>query len=247
VNRVIEEIYGSGVVRDEEGNEYPLHSNVDRQEGEFLYELVRADAGIRRTLEVGFAYGLSSLYICEALADRESRSHTMVDPNQNGAWRGIGMTNLKRAGFDFCTLIEARSEFALPRLAEAEPGQFDLVFIDGFHTFDHTLIDMFYASRMIRVGGYIVVDDCNHTPVAKAVSYFSRYPAYELRNQPWAAGTRKRRLGNLARRVLSPPLAARWLPVALHDRLYLRSIFSGTVALRKVAADTRDWVWYEPF
>ncbi len=53
------------------------------------------------------------------------------------------------------------------------------MFIHGWHTFDHTLIDLFYANLMIKVAGIIVIDDCSKPAVGKAVNYFSKYPAYK--------------------------------------------------------------------
>ena len=73
MNSIIEEIYRSGVLQDELGNEYKLHSNVDRYEGEFIFQLIRSDPDIRKTLEIGCAYGLSSLYICSALPGKGYR------------------------------------------------------------------------------------------------------------------------------------------------------------------------------
>lgn len=47
-------------------------------------------------------------------------------------------------------------------------GQFDFGYIDGFHTFDHTMIDLFYVSGMIRVGAFIAADDVNMPAVNRA-------------------------------------------------------------------------------
>jgi predicted O-methyltransferase YrrM len=101
MNSVIEEIYSEGVVRDEIGNEYKLHSNVDKIEGEFIYQLICSDPGVRKTLEIGCAYGLSSLHICSALYKRDYVKHTIIDPSQHNNWHGVGIFNLNRAGFKF--------------------------------------------------------------------------------------------------------------------------------------------------
>jgi hypothetical protein len=79
------------------------------------------------------------------------------------------------------------------------------------------------------------------------VSYFSRFPAFELIQAPWRSGTVKRRIANLARLIVPPTLAPYAMSVALHDRWYLRSAYSGTAALRKVAADERPWTWFSLF
>jgi predicted O-methyltransferase YrrM len=246
-NMIIEEIYRTGVVSDGLGNEYKMDSNVDRAEGEFIIDLISSDPDIRKTLEIGCAYGLSSLHICSALDEKDSPRHIIVDPYQNKNWHGVGLSNLKRAGFNFFELIEKPSELFLPDLVQNESGTFDMVFIDGWHTFDHTLLDLFYANRLIRVGGYIVIDDCNLSSVAKAVSYILKYPAYRLHNQCTSKQTSRRRLANILKAVIPPALAGHMLPHNLYDRYYSRTIFASMVALKKVANDNRSFNWFESF
>ncbi len=144
---LINKLYETGLVEGQSGQFHKLHSAIDREEGAFVQSIIRDDPTIRNTLEVGCAYGLSSLHICSAIHGRPGASHTIIDPFQNTDWDGAGIRNLKTAGIEFFDLIEVKSEFALPHMLEKAEGQFDLVFIDGWHTFDHTLLDCFYATR----------------------------------------------------------------------------------------------------
>jgi hypothetical protein len=82
------------------------------------------------------------LYICEALSGQGSGRHTILDPGQYSDFHGVGIANLKRAGFDFFELIEK------PALL-AEGRKFQFALIDGWHTFDHTLLDLFYVNRLL--------------------------------------------------------------------------------------------------
>jgi predicted O-methyltransferase YrrM len=246
VNEIAQEIYAAGRVVDADGNEYPLDSHVDANEGRVLFELIRSDPSIVRTVEIGCAYGLSSLHICEALTGRDGASHTIVDPNQFTDWHGIGAYNLDRMGVDFYRVVSEPSELALPELVRTGRAGFDLVFIDGWHTFDHTLIDMFFADQLVRIGGYVVVDDCDRITVGKAVSYFENYPNYEVVREPGLSAS-STRAGRLARALLPMRIARRMLPVASYDRQYLSRLYPSMVALRKIAEDERDWRWYETF
>lgn len=247
MTHILGEIYTAGVVHDRNGVEHRLHSNVNPLEGQFLEDLVAADPAIKRTLEIGCAYGLSSLHLLQALADRADAHHTIVDPFQFDQWHGVGIENIERAGFSNYTLAEERSEVLLPALAAAEPASLDLVFIDGFHTFDHTLVDLFFANRLLRVGGYIVVDDCNFSAVAKAVSYVEQYPAYEIHSQSPSEASLKRRAADIASTALPPRIATKVLPQAFYDRIYIRTRYSTMVALQKIADDDRPWDWFIPF
>jgi predicted O-methyltransferase YrrM len=217
-------------------------------EGDYLYRLISSDSSITTTLEVGCAFGLSSLHICEALRSRPGASHTIIDPRQMDVWHGVGVTHLERAGIDFYSLISEPSELALPNLLRSQPEGFDFVFIDGWHTFDQTMLDIFYANRLVRVGGYIVIDDCNWASVSAAVSYYENYPAYELLRKPaLTARTRRLRVARAARAALPPGVAHMILPGGIYDRIYRRMQYPSIVALKKVAKDTRGWAWFKGF
>ena len=146
---IVAEIYKRGTVKGRTGKIYQLQSAIDAIEGSFISQLIDGDQTIHDTLEIGCAYGLSSLHICLATKGRSNASHTMIDPFQCTQWDGAGVVNLEQAGIDFFHLIEAKSEFALPRLLESN-RQFDFIFVDGMHTFDHAMLDCFYATRLLQ-------------------------------------------------------------------------------------------------
>jgi len=176
---VLDEIYARGQVVTPQGQVLTLHSGISREEGDFICNLIRNDPRITRTLEVGCAYGVSSLNICAALKGREGAKHSIIDPFQSSQWQFVGISNLLRDGVNWFELIEERSEFALPRITAQREGQFNFVFIDGWHTFDHTLIDCFYATRLLGVGGYLVIDDANFPSISKVIRHLETYPCYQ--------------------------------------------------------------------
>jgi predicted O-methyltransferase YrrM len=241
---IAEEIYRSRCVVDPDGVQHRLHSHVDEKEGAFLSSFIENRPEIVRTLEIGCAYGLSSLHITDAIKDRDGALHIIVDPFQSTQWNAIGVNNLRRAGFDFFELHEELSEFALPTILQERKESLDLVFVDGWHTFDHTLLDLYYANRLIRAGGYIVIDDCSLPAVSKAVSYFAKYPCFEIAGGSTPKG--KRLYANRAASILKP-FAEFLLPMKLYDYYYARAKYPSMVAFRKVAQDTRNWDWFASF
>ncbi|MEH2419379.1 MAG: class I SAM-dependent methyltransferase [Nostoc sp.] len=245
INQVIENIYRTGTVVGQNGKVHKLHSAIDREEGEFISNIIHNDPKIIKTLEVGCAYGLSSLNICLAIRERVGASHTIIDPFQNIHWDGVGIRNLDEAGIDFFDLIQVKSEFALPRLLEEKEGEFDFIFIDGWHTFDHTLIDAFYASRLLRVGGYLVVDDISLPSVKRVVNFLKNYPCYEEYDS-LDGEVSKSWKKMIARRLMSPIHQITWFQTLLPS-LY-RRIFDDRitriVALQKTKEDTRSWDWH---
>ena len=240
---LIDEIRRERTVTAEDGKTYPIHKHgIDVTEGSFLTEFIAGRPTVIRTLEVGCAYGLSSLHIASALAGRPGAHHVIVDPDESTAWSGVGVTNLDRAGIDFYELREEPSEIALPQLLK-EGAEFDLAFIDGWHTFDQTLIDMYYANRLVKVGGYIIIDDADWISVSKAISYFAKYPCYRIVAS--AAGPVTRVVNVLWR--LGKPFAELLFPRWLYDYFYGLGKYPSMVALQKVTEDNRDWKWFRSF
>lgn len=246
MNEVIERIQQTGTVKGQSGTVHKVHSAVDRQEGLFLYNLIKSDPSVRRTLEVGCGFGLSSLHICAATDGREDAWHTIIDPFQKTQWDGAGLQNLCEAGFHLYDLIETKSEFALPTLAQTEEDEFDFVFVDGWHTFDHALIDCFYATRLLKVGGYLVIDDVAFTSVGRVVDLLKTWPCYEeysAVSDHVPASWRKR----TARLLMAPVALNTWKRV-LAPRLQ-KQIFekqsTRMVALRKIVPDERSWHWHD--
>lgn len=245
MNEIIEQIYATGRVTGRRGIVHELHSAIDREKGEFLRSIVAGDPEIRKTLEVGCAYGLSSLFICSELAKRDRASHTIIDPFQNTDWDGVGLQNLDEAGVDFYTFVEERSEFALPELLKQNEGKFDMVFVDGFHTFDQTLLDCYYATRLLRIGGVLVIDDVALLPVGRAARYFAAYPCYET------IGVVTENRTKPAKAVISKTMKTvargdRWAKVisASLSKKLLDYPRTEMIALKKVSEDERPWNWY---
>jgi predicted O-methyltransferase YrrM len=245
MNDIIDHIYATKQVVGRSGTVHELHSAIDREKGEFLRSIVANDPGIVKTLEVGCAYGLSSLFICSELAKRAGASHTIIDPFQNTDWDGAGLRNLDEAGFDFYTFIEDRSEFALPEILRKGEGSFDMIFVDGFHTFDQTLLDCYYATRLLRIGGVMVIDDVALLPVGRAARYFAAYPCYETHGVVTENRTKP------AKAVVSKTMKTvargdRWAKVisARLSKKLLDYPRTEMIALKKIAEDTRPWNWY---
>lgn len=247
MNATIDAIYDSRKVTGKSGAEHALTAEIDRDEGAFLHRIIAEDPAVVRTLEVGCAYGLSSLHICQALKGRAGAAHTIIDPFQNTQWDGVGVRHLEAEGFDFYRLVEQKSEFALPELlgrGEGE-GKYDFVFVDGWHTFDHTLLDCFYATRLLRVGGYLVIDDIVIPPVRRAADYVASYPCY--RPHATLAETSGVSLKRRAARTVLGFLPESKRATLLHPE-FARTVFNdehaGMIALKKVAEDARGWNWF---
>jgi len=243
---LLEEMWQTRAVCDETGKTIAADNMLSREEGHLLYDLIKSDTTVSRTLEIGCAFGSSSLSICSALADRPNPSHFIIDPFQSTHWRSIGVLNLKRAGFDRFELIEEGSEYALPRLAKTASGSFDLVFVDGFHTFDHTLIDLFYATKLLRIGGYLIVDDAHWPSVEKAVRYYELCPCFSRVASTKALPKEHNLKLLITGLIFLLPLFGRLRRfLDYHLRQRMNGSLCTMVALKKIAEDHRAENWHQ--
>ena len=146
-----------------------VHSNISLVEGSFLNDLIKKN-NFKKCLEVGMAFGISAFYMLSALDGKGEL--ISLDPFQKTQWKSYGIKLLKSVNLDKNhKLIEKKSYVALPELLEKNEGKFDFIFIDGWHTFDYTLLDFFYSNLLLRKKGIIVIDDALHSGVKKCVKY----------------------------------------------------------------------------
>jgi predicted O-methyltransferase YrrM len=254
MNSVLSEILKAGVTKTSSGNgTVKVHSSIPSSEGQFLQKLVRElDPTI--SLEVGLAYGISALFICDALNVRNGTQHITIDPYQHSApwgdsFDGIGIANLRRAGYDdIVRFIEAPSYRALAEL-ERSGQRVDFAFIDGWHTFDFTLVDFFFVDRMLNVGGVVAFDDAGSAPVRKVCRFVKNNLAYSVVGAEGSNSLRRRllehllrpipsRILRLFRRVLRPDVIEPDGNIGLRGRC---------IAFRKDADDSRWWDHFVDF
>jgi|LauGreDrversion4_2_1035121.scaffolds.fasta_scaffold45853_3 predicted O-methyltransferase YrrM len=155
-----------------------IHSAIKKEEGENITKLMKK-YDLKKCIEVGMAFGISATYI---LTGNKNASLISIDPFQSTQWENYGMKLLKEFKIEKNhKLMEEKSYIALPKiLMEHGEESFDFVFIDGWHTFEMTNIDFFYATHLIKKGGIILVDDALHSSVAQSIRFFdSNYPHFK--------------------------------------------------------------------
>lgn len=178
MNPVLKEIYTTGSVTDAQGNRYKLHSGISKVHAEALYQLVR-DRKPATVVEIGMAYGLSTLAILSALEDAGEGNLISIDPYQRSDWHGVGLANVHRAQLSARhRLIEEPSYLALPELLRRNTSA-DFAYVDGWHTFDYVLVDFFYLDKLLNVGGVIGFNDCGLWAVDRVISFVLTHRHYQ--------------------------------------------------------------------
>lgn len=237
MNPVLAEILRSKRTLSSDGTRsIDVHSNVSLEEGELLTRLI-SERKPKVSLEVGLAFGISALFICEAMKSATPNPrHIVVDPAQHAEehWRGAGLANLERAGYrEFVQFIEKPSQTALPELLSA--GQkIDLAFVDGEHTFDHVLVDFFFIDRLLNVGGVVVFDDTGWPSIRTVARFVASNRNYKVIDH---VGTDDDPRCN---RLRTSPA---WSPET--DRHL--GLQGECIAFEKLADDTRRWDHFVPF
>jgi len=191
LEKFIEELYARGVIHGDDGTEFEiLPTSLAPERGAFLRDVCRAERP-ESTVEIGLGYGLSTLFIVQALLENgvTSRAHTVMDPCQTSIFHDAGRRVIKTAGVEqLVDFHQDHSEYILPGLVR-EGRCFDFAFIDGNHRFDHVFVDLFYINLLLKPSGVLMLDDCLSDSVHFACRFLQTNYEYSVVAQFPAGGS----------------------------------------------------------
>lgn len=249
MNQILEQIVQTGLTTLPSGEAVQVTSHIDPQCGKLLQDIIR-ETRPQSCLEVGLAFGISTLYILDALSGIPGSKLIGMDPAQHdNYWRGAGLHNVERSGHrSLYEFYEQPSEQLLPTLVQ-RGLKIQFAFIDGWHTFDHALVDFFYIDQMLNSGGVIVLDDVAYPAIKRVCDFVVSNRNYTIRNSVAHNVTNKNKLW------LKALLVKAFHPLIRTDKtpskevqekeLQLRDI--RFVALTKSANDSRMWDHFVQF
>ncbi len=215
-----------------------------REEEYALLDRVVRSVRPRETLELGMANGRSTEIICGAVRDLGGVRHTSIDPFQNDPkqWSSAGVDRIRKSGLSaYHELIEENDYTALPSLVAAG-RTFEFILIDGWHSFDHTLLDLFYADLLLVDGGVVVIHDTGWPAVYKACRFLETHKPYELIS-PAPSVILRSTVGRIARRFRQT-LSGRF---AMADARRRRNAWYSLSAYRKLESRQVPDCFYAPF
>lgn len=176
----IRDIYQQGYVIGDDDARHPIAPiSVASWRGEFVRNLCLAERATS-SVEVGMAWGLSTLHIVEALLANGAtgRTHVVIDPMQSTMFHNAARRTLRESGVDeMVEFYEAPSDLVLPRLI-SEGRHFDFAFIDGDHRFEAAFLDVVLVDRLLKPGGVVAIDDTWSHPVYLACKFLEVYFRY---------------------------------------------------------------------
>jgi predicted O-methyltransferase YrrM len=252
IHPVAEEVITTRSAPLPDGRVVPASSFVSRESCQLIYELAER-SGATQGVEIGMAFGVSTVCLADALRSIAGPKAKLIsfDPTQRLAdsWNSAGLWQVERAGLS--SVVELRDETSqrgLPKLVDSG-YRCQIGFIDGWHTFDHTLIDFFYIDQMLDVGGHVVFDDTLYASIHDVVRFVLANRNYELAGiehveHPTPALLRVKRAG---KRMLQRLARTNMDPSDEHAAIFRQFESAQMVGVRKIRDDDRRFDHYAPF
>ena len=132
------------------------------------------------SIEIGLAYGFSTLFILDSMFENNYGKHVAIDPCEVTHWHGIGLKSIHDLKFDDrFEWQEAMSIDALSTMRR-DGVRAQYIYIDGNHTFDTAFIDFCCSDKILDTGGVIILDDIWMPSIKTVVSFIkNNFQHYE--------------------------------------------------------------------
>ena len=179
----IRQAYQLGCVEGSDGRCYEIYPDSVTPERAAFVQSACSAAAPSATLEVGMAWGMSTLGILSVLAEsgRRFRPHVVMDPFQKPRYRNAALLGLRRAGAERLIEFHARPSVALlPQLAGRS---FDFAFVDGGHHYSTVFCDVWLLHPLLRPGSIVVLDDVWFDDVRRVCAFAEKHLGYRVHSE----------------------------------------------------------------
>jgi predicted O-methyltransferase YrrM len=137
------------------------------EQGEEISKFIR-EHDARNCLELGFAHGVGTAYIANAVNENGGGRIVAIDVEDARARNPDIFTTLAQAHVSISSVeiyFEATSyTWRMMRfLEEGQTGKFDFVYLDGAHSWFVDGLAVLLAERLLRPGGWLLCDDLDWT------------------------------------------------------------------------------------
>jgi predicted O-methyltransferase YrrM len=237
IRRQIEQLYATRQLIGDDGVVCELDTlSVTAERGDFIAGVCR-EYRPAATLEIGMAWGMSTLFMLEALAEAGSARpgcHAVIDPFQSKLFHNAALRAVREAGAgELIDFYPEPSQIVLPRMISAG-RRFDLAFIDGDHRFEAAFIDFYFIDQLLKPGGIVIFDDLGMDGVFLACAFAEKNHHYIPKQEyisPSIAQRWKRRRDSRSGRYVRPALRVYQKPLvsSVRDEFYVAPFFRGLV------------------
>lgn len=227
------------------GMSVPLQSNISLSEALSLYNLVRT-LRPSQSAEIGFAQGISTLAILQALADNGQGQHHVIDPYQE-KFENVGLAMVEKSGLS--SWLKFHRQWPENEFPDLPPLQF--VFNDGSHLFDLTMMDFVLTDKRLVVGGMVAFHDTWMPAIRKCIRFILNNRAYRVVHDFDIAVGGRRPLKTVAKNLILKLLHL----MPQKRRIFCEDVLvpwytfelGNMVILEKLKEDERDWQFYQSF
>jgi len=184
----IRRAYSQGYVEGHDGRCYEIFPDSVTPERAAFLEAAGAAAAPAATLEIGMAWGMSTLAILSVLAEgkRHFRPHVVIDPLQGARYRNAALLAIRRAGAE--PAIEFRAQTSIAALSELVGRTFDFAFVDGGHHYSNVFCDLWLLHPLLKPGAIVVLDDVWFDDIKRVCAFAERHLGYRFHSE-YPAGT----------------------------------------------------------
>jgi predicted O-methyltransferase YrrM len=240
----LEKVLATNQFVNSKGETIEIHSHTTRPQCEFLQKII-ADNKFSRSIEIGLAYGISTVAILDEISKNNGK-HVVMDIFQEEGWNNNGLDMIKQAGYE--SITDFRPQYCydvLPALMH-EGRKFDFAYIDSTKQFDWILIDFFYLDKILEVGGVIAFDDVNRPGIRKALRLISQFPSYKVYGT-WRENQPQKKVKFFQPLMKLIPGYKKIFRDELLRTNYDLGINAHCVAIQKISEDKRNWDWFVHF
>jgi predicted O-methyltransferase YrrM len=179
----IGQAYTLGYVKGRDGRCYEIFPDSVTPERAAFLESACVAAAPEATLEIGMAWGMSTLAILNVLAEgrRRFRPHVVIDPFQAVRYRNAALLSLRRAGGE--RLVEFHDHVSAIVLPQLAGRSFDFAFVDGSHRYSTVLCDLWFLQPLLKAGSIVVLDDVWFGDVQRACWFAENHLGYRFHSE----------------------------------------------------------------
>ena len=154
---------------------YKLRSNINVYEMCFLGILCQK-INAKNVLEIGCANGTSGMVLINSIIKNNGGKLTSLDPFQTTQWNNVGKYNVNKIielNNSDCVVIHEIIEDYSTKILDTyvkSNKYFDLIFVDGSHSYVDVVIDIYCSIKILKRGGLLIIDDVLHTGVKLVIN-----------------------------------------------------------------------------
>jgi predicted O-methyltransferase YrrM len=221
------------------------NDGIKESEGEMLLRMCQ-EVQAMTTLETGLAFGASALvFLHHHTTYAKGGKHFAVDPNQLTSYRGAALRIINDAGYASCfQLLNGPSHLEIPKIIESKTT-LDCAFIDGWHTFDYTLVDFFLIDKLLRPDGLVAFHDMYGPAKQKVLRFILSHRDYEILKRYRISGKERRIL--MLKFFVSRLLKRPSLLLSSYHWEYQLFDSSGLIVLKKKSSYEPNYDFYRRF